>query len=65
VNGGELLVLCQSYGLLPEELVRIYVAEISLAIGKLFLLVDAGRIDLFSYMKHLHICPFSVWKEDR
>jgi len=41
VNGGELLGLCQSYGLLPEELVRIYVAEISLAIGKLFLLVDA------------------------
>jgi hypothetical protein len=36
VTGGELLELCQSYGLLPEELVRIYVAEISLAIGKLF-----------------------------
>lgn len=32
VTGGELLELCQSYGLLPEELVRIYVAEISLAI---------------------------------
>lgn len=35
MNGGELLGLCQSYGVLPEELVRIYVAEISLAIGKL------------------------------
>lgn len=51
MNGGELLGLCQSYGLLPEELARIYVAEISLAIGKLFLLVDVGRIDLFSYIK--------------
>jgi serine/threonine protein kinase len=49
VNGGELLGLCQSYGLLPEELVQIYVAEISLAIGKLFSLVHAGRTDLFSY----------------
>jgi hypothetical protein len=35
VTGGELLELCQNYGLLPEELVRIYVAEISFAIGKL------------------------------
>jgi serine/threonine protein kinase len=35
VSGGELLDLCQSYGILPEELVRIYVAEISLALGKL------------------------------
>jgi hypothetical protein len=35
VTGGELLELCQCYGLLPEELVRIYVAEISLAIGNL------------------------------
>ncbi|XP_021929735.1 serine/threonine-protein kinase S6KL-like isoform X2 [Zootermopsis nevadensis] len=32
VSGGELLELCQSYGILPEELVRIYVAEISLAL---------------------------------
>jgi hypothetical protein len=36
MTGGELLELCQSYGLLPEKLVQIYVAEISLAIGKLF-----------------------------
>lgn len=32
VNGGELFELCQTYGPLPEELVQIYVAEISLAI---------------------------------
>ena len=53
MNGGELLGLCQSYGLLPEELVRIYVAEISLAVGKLFLLVDAGRNGLFSYDENI------------
>jgi len=64
VNGGELLGLCQSYGLLPEELVRIYVAEISLAIGKLFLLVDARRIDLFSYMKTSSYLPI-FWVERR
>jgi serine/threonine protein kinase len=39
VSGGELLELCQSYGMLPEELVQIYVAEISLALGKLFWLM--------------------------
>lgn len=48
MNGGELLELCQSYGLLPEELVRIYVAEISLAIGKFSSFVDTGSIGLLS-----------------
>ncbi|XP_063226239.1 serine/threonine-protein kinase S6KL isoform X2 [Bacillus rossius redtenbacheri] len=32
VPGGELLKLCQEYGPLPEELVKIYVAEIALAL---------------------------------
>ena len=68
VNGGELLGLCQSYGVLPEELVRIYVAEISLAIGKLLFIfclqLQKGLIYSHTW-QHLHVCPFSVWKEDR
>lgn len=31
---GELLKLWQEYGSLPEEIVRLYVAEIALALGK-------------------------------
>lgn len=33
IPGGELLSLVDKYGCLPEEVVRIYVAEIALAIG--------------------------------
>ncbi|PSN35292.1 Serine/threonine-protein kinase S6KL [Blattella germanica] len=36
VPGGELLELCQKYGLLPEEVVKIYVAEIALALGIIY-----------------------------
>ncbi|XP_049787214.1 serine/threonine-protein kinase S6KL [Schistocerca cancellata] len=32
IAGGELLRICQDYGPLPEELVRVYVAEIALAL---------------------------------
>ena len=35
IPGGELLALLDKYGKLPEELVKIFVAEIALAIGKL------------------------------
>lgn len=59
VNGGELLGLCQSYGLLPEELVRIYVAEISLAIGKFFFFLACScRQDLFILI-HENIFTFA------
>lgn len=34
ISGGELLSLVNKFGCLPEEVVRIYVAEIALAIGK-------------------------------
>lgn len=34
IPGGELFSLVDKYGCLPEEVVRIYVAEIALAIGK-------------------------------
>lgn len=34
ISGGELLSLINKFGCLPEEVVRIYVAEIALAIGK-------------------------------
>lgn len=34
VPGGELLYLIETYCKLPEELVRLYVAEISLILGK-------------------------------
>jgi len=34
ISGGELLSLVEEFGCLPEEVVRIYVAEIALAIGK-------------------------------
>lgn len=32
---GELLALLEKYGKLPEELVKIFVAEIAIALGKL------------------------------
>lgn len=34
ISGGELFSLVDEYGCLPEDVVRIYVAEIALAIGK-------------------------------
>lgn len=34
ISRGELFSLVDEYGCLPEEVVRIYVAEIALAIGK-------------------------------
>lgn len=34
MRGGELFSLVEEYGCLPEEVVRIYVAEVALAIGK-------------------------------
>lgn len=34
ISGGELLSLVEEFGCLSEEVVRIYVAEIALAIGK-------------------------------
>lgn len=34
ISGGELFSLVDEYGCLPEKVVRIYVAEIALAIGK-------------------------------
>lgn len=34
VGGGELFSLVEEFGCLPENVVRIYVAEIALAIGK-------------------------------
>lgn len=34
ISGGELFSLVDKYGCLPEKVVRIYVAEIALAIGK-------------------------------
>lgn len=36
VNCGELYYLIRQYETLPEEVVRIYVAELALAIGKNF-----------------------------
>lgn len=39
VPGGELLQLCQEYGALPEELVRLYIAEIAFALGKIFIII--------------------------
>lgn len=35
VSGGELFSLVEKYNCLPEKVVRIYVAEIALAIGKI------------------------------
>ena len=34
IGGGELYSLIQEYGCLSEDVVRIYVAEIALALGK-------------------------------
>lgn len=34
IPGGELFSLIEEYGCLPEDIVRVYVAEIALAIGK-------------------------------
>jgi len=34
ISGGELFSLVDEYGCLPEKVVRIYVAEIALAIGR-------------------------------
>jgi len=34
ISGGELFSLVDEYGCLPEKVVRIYIAEIALAIGK-------------------------------
>lgn len=33
--GGELLALWQKYGALPQPLVKIYIAELALVLGKL------------------------------
>jgi hypothetical protein len=35
--GGELLALWQKYGTLPQQLVKIYVAELALVLGNFFL----------------------------
>lgn len=35
IPGGELLALLEKYKKLPEELVKIFIAEIAVAIGKL------------------------------
>lgn len=36
IPGGELLALLEKCGKLPEELVKIFVAEIAIALGELF-----------------------------
>ena len=36
LDGGDLFTLCERYGILPEELCKLYVAELALALGKLF-----------------------------
>lgn len=33
IGGGELFSLVEEYGCLPEDVVRIYVAEVALALG--------------------------------
>jgi len=46
ISGGELHSLVDGYGCLPEEVVRIYVAEIALAIGKLYFNISPLRFNV-------------------
>lgn len=40
MEGGELLALWQKYGALPQPLVKIYIAELALVLGKLFININ-------------------------
>jgi serine/threonine protein kinase len=50
ISGGELHSLVDGYGCLPEEVVRIYVAEIALAIGKLCFNISPLRFDIYRFI---------------
>lgn len=40
IPGGELLALLDKFGKLPEEIVKIFVAEIAIALGKISICIQ-------------------------
>jgi len=61
ISGGELHSLVDRYGCLPEEVVRIYVAEIALAIGKLYFNISLLRFDVYRFIyKCTHVYCTSI-----